>query len=130
MRLKVYVNLMSWAFAHRVQLKVKGQGQAGGQKGSKLTSRLTHQWAGLSHSAQRTRQSQSLIYHASITVGPRDAACYFSAASLPPNQRQIRASLHDKVLWKTRQRKERGSFQLPWGANPLPTRGYGHMVLI
>lgn len=49
------------SFNREVQIKVKGQGQAGGQKGSKLISQKTHQWAGLSHSAQRTRQSQSLL---------------------------------------------------------------------
>lgn len=107
---------MSWACAHRGP--AKGQGSGASRWPERVKVDLLADTSVGGPKPQRSKDpSITLTYlPCVISVGPRDAACYFSPASLPPSQRQIRASLHDKVLWKTRQRKERGSFQLPVGS--------------
>lgn len=48
--------------------RVEGKQVAG--EGSKFTSWLTHRWARLNQTAQRTRQSEGPIYHTRVSAGP------------------------------------------------------------
>lgn len=48
--------------------RVEGK-QVAGER-SKFSFSVTHRWAGLSHAAQKTRQSKRSIYHTSISTGP------------------------------------------------------------
>lgn len=118
MGFELHIDFVSRAFQQtRPAKRSRVGGQAGGRKGSKLTSRQTHRWAGRSHSAQRTRQSQSLIYHASISVGPRDPSQLFLCSPLHPQPGPDK----DLFTWQSavedqgREKKE-GSFQSPMGS--------------
>lgn len=48
--------------------RVEGEQVAG--EGSEFSFSATHRWAGVSHAAQKTRQSKWSIYHTSISAGP------------------------------------------------------------
>lgn len=113
-----------------VQIKVKGRGQAGGQKGSKLTSRKTHQWAGLSHSAQRTRQSQSLLTMRQSLQAPGIQLAIPLQPLYPQPEPDKSLFTWQSAVADPGREKKKVPFSCRWRANPLPTRGYGHMVLI
>lgn len=95
-----------------------------------MTSRQSRQWVGLSHSVQKD-PSITVTHLTCVDFWwPQGSGQLFLSGPFTPNQRQIRASLHDKVLWKSRQRKERGPFQLLMGEKILCLQGgFDHMVL-
>lgn len=101
-----------------LQIHVKRSGVGGKQvagEGSEFTSSLTHRWAGLSPGAQK---EPSVTRADSPQAGPgwpRGADLAFLPSLLTPEQGQIRPPLHDKVLPRSRRRKERGSFSAASG---------------
>lgn len=85
--------------------RVKGWGQAGGRKRVKVDLP-----AGTSVGRPKALCSKDLSIKAAYL--PYIYLCWPQGSSLPflpslftPNQSQIRASLHDKVLWKTQAEK-------------------------
>lgn len=87
----------------------KGQGSGASRwpEGVRVDLPEAHQWAGLSLSAQKD-PSITVTYLPCVDLcWPQRTSLLVFSSLFTPNQSQIRASLHDKVLWKTQAEKRK-----------------------
>lgn len=100
--IKLYIDLMSQAFQRRSPAKGQGSGASRWPEGVKVDLPADTSMGGPKPLCSKD-PSITVTYLPCVDLcWPQGSSLLFLSSLFTPNQSQIRASLHDKVLWKTR----------------------------